>query len=1369
VDNIALPDGSSYSFTYEATPSVPASGACTPLANTYQANCVTGRIASVTLPTLGTITYTYSGGSNGIESDGTTAGLSRVVTPGGTWGYARSGSGSAWTTTVTDPNSNQTAINFSIDGNTTSHTGYFYETQRKVYQGSTSSGTLLLTTVNCWNNNFTNCATQAVSSPITKQDHYRYLPGVTYPAISETDYNSNGLLTEDKEIDYVNAQNGSPYLSDRTIAYATLGNGIVDHVSSVTVKDNSGTVKAYSSYSYDETAVTSTSNTPQHVSVSGARGNLTSAATQVSGSATLYQTFSYYDTGMLNTSTDVSLTKTPPGAATTYVYGSGSCGNSFPTQVNGPLSLSVSRAWNCTGAVVTSATDANNQTVTTNYTDSDFWRPANVFDQENNETTISYIGQTAMETSLSFNSGNSVADSRVTVDGFGRVILGQRLQNPGGTNYDSTETDYDVTGRVSRVTMPFQATAGTTNATAPSRTTQYDALGRTLTITDGDGGTVTYSYPANDVLQTVGPTQQFQKQFEYDALGRLTSVCEVTATLPGNGTCGQTTTQTGYWTKYTYDAVGNLTNVVQNAQASTGQQTRTFAYDMLGRVASETNPETGTTQYFYDSLSNDSACGTVNYPGSMVKKIDAVGNSVCYSYDALHRPTSITYPSGSYSSSTASKYFVYPSTSSTTIAGFTLNNTAGRMAEAYTCTSSCTSKTTDELFSYSPRGETTDVYELTPHSSGSYYHTTAAYWPHGALQSLGGIPSVPTIYYGASDGSGLDGEGRVEKVNASSGTNPVTSVTYTATGTSEPIGSLTQVTFGSSDNDSFTYDPNTGRMRTYTFSVNGQTDKGTMTWNKNGTLGKLVIANQLNSTDNQTCNYLYDDLQRLSSANCGVLWTQNFSYDAFGNIIKSVPQGDGGLAFAPGYSSSTNQFTSLPGITPTYDANGNLTTDNLNTYTWDADSHPTTVSTGGSTVGVTYDALGRMVEKSVSSTYTEFIYSPTGEKIASVNGQTLVRAFVRLPGSAKAVYNSSGIAYYRHSDWLGSSRLASTPSRTLYSSSAYAPFGEQYATSGSTDASFTDQNQDTVSSLYDMPARRYSYSQGRWISPDPAGRAAVLLTNPQSWNRYVYVLNNPLRLIDPTGMDETSEDCSQDNGDPDGSGSDQNCGDSGGGGGGDGSGDNSGDNSGNQPSCDPSDPTCTNLPPVSQCDQSDPTCELALPVQIDPSNCSPGSNLDPNNQPMVGPGTAFNSAAQAGSAAVAGVNQASQSVGLEYVGIIYQMPDGSYSFTTPIQQNPTSAGGISVSFAPGAQGAQIVGVYHTHPGGILGTDPFMFSVADAQGAAQMASGPYGAGGAGINVVGTPNGDTLMFEGTSPTSGSVTLLSGPDCADTPMGN
>jgi RHS repeat-associated protein len=151
-----------------------------------------------------------------------------------------------------------------------------------------------------------------------------------------------------------------------------------------------------------------------------------------------------------------------------------------------------------------------------------------------------------------------------------------------------------------------------------------------------------------------------------------------------------------------------------------------------------------------------------------------------------------------------------------------------------------------------------------------------------------------------------------------------------------------------------------------------------------------------------------------------------------------------------------------------------------------------------------------------------------GERLALMNGQTLQKAFVPLPGGGTAVYTSSGLSYYRHSDWLGSSRLASTPTRTVYSTTAYAPFGEPYAQSGTADLSFTGQNQDTVGGSYDFLAREYAI-QGRWPSPDPAGLAAMDLGNPQSLDRYVYALNLPTGLVDPLGLasckrDDTCDD-----------------------------------------------------------------------------------------------------------------------------------------------------------------------------------------------------------------------------------------------------
>jgi RHS repeat-associated protein len=124
------------------------------------------------------------------------------------------------------------------------------------------------------------------------------------------------------------------------------------------------------------------------------------------------------------------------------------------------------------------------------------------------------------------------------------------------------------------------------------------------------------------------------------------------------------------------------------------------------------------------------------------------------------------------------------------------------------------------------------------------------------------------------------------------------------------------------------------------------------------------------------------------------------------------------------------------------------------------------------------------------------------------------------------VYNGAVLGWYRHADWLGSSRVASTPSRTVYYDGAYAPFGEDPGHAGTSDPNFTGQNQDLTSVLYDFPAREYHPGEGRWISPDPAGLAAADPTQPQSWNRYAYVLNDPTSNVDPSGLwwvDETGQ------------------------------------------------------------------------------------------------------------------------------------------------------------------------------------------------------------------------------------------------------
>jgi len=107
------------------------------------------------------------------------------------------------------------------------------------------------------------------------------------------------------------------------------------------------------------------------------------------------------------------------------------------------------------------------------------------------------------------------------------------------------------------------------------------------------------------------------------------------------------------------------------------------------------------------------------------------------------------------------------------------------------------------------------------------------------------------------------------------------------------------------------------------------------------------------------------------------------------------------------------------------------------------------------------------------------------------------------------------VEYYA-TDALGSVRVVFTASGQVLGRSEYLPFGETLNQSGALPRQrFTGQERDGEAGMDYFLARNLQARTGRMNAPDPLFGDAM--TNPQRWNRYAYVLNNPFKYTDPSG------------------------------------------------------------------------------------------------------------------------------------------------------------------------------------------------------------------------------------------------------------
>ena len=285
-------------------------------------------------------------------------------------------------------------------------------------------------------------------------------------------------------------------------------------------------------------------------------------------------------------------------------------------------------------------------------------------------------------------------------------------------------------------------------------------------------------------------------------------------------------------------------------------------------------------------------------------------------------------------------------------------------------------------------------------------------------------------------------------------------------------------------------------------------------------------------SDQKTDRYAYDALSRLTSGSVhadGIEKTQSYQYDAFGNLTQKTTTG--GAVFSTPADPNTNRLTAA--TTAQYDAAGNLVAYGANTYF--------------------YDALGmvRKIEWSSGEQYA--IYTPDEERIGyrpggswrftlrDPAGKVLRQYFVISPELSDWIWEEDYVhrggallssvdlvpggagpeTFHHHLDHLGTPRLSTRQNREQYAAMTYYGFGEELAPGERSDderLKFTGHERDFVRSdlhLDHMHARNYNPAQGRFLSPDPVlGNLLV----PGSWNRYAYVLNNPINFVDPSGL-----------------------------------------------------------------------------------------------------------------------------------------------------------------------------------------------------------------------------------------------------------
>lgn len=703
------------------------------------------------------------------------------------------------------------------------------------------------------------------------------------------------------------------------------------------------------------------------------------------------------------------------------------------------------------------------------------------------------------------------------------------------------------------------------NARGIIQLTAYDPLHRTTSVTQScqnpppasSCGTQTSDQnvlasqaydQAGDVLTTTDPLMRLNV-YTFDALGRKASqTVNCTSYNSSTSSCNGSPVTSGQnlTTLWQYDAKGQVLKETSPRQCTTtapcfngvsitdGVNLATsYTYDGLFRLASVTEDSGHSgpvTAYGYDPSGN-LLTQTVD-PGNSPH----LNHVTAYTIDNLSRTIKVTDPSNRYVQTNYNQAGEIVSTVNARLS--TNTNTLDRVGRLSTVSYSRADGTPAlQSFGYDDDGNrncfsdgtsctvnpTTITYDhlnrpISVVATAPFGTTTYSYFMDGAVNTiadangtttfaadrLGRVATMVTPLIAGTTSYVYDASGRLTSRTEANGL--VTAVSYTGT---DQLASKTETT-----------SPANGSLQLASWS------SVTYDLNQNRTAETLIYYAGNPFPDPQSGNtastYQYDGQDQLSQAALPLIGGKNYVYDSAHNLTTN-----GG---SPQTYNSNESLNTACAVTFTPDADGNLNQDcNSNALGWNSLSQLEKYST---TEVYTYDALGRITTVTNPSSgiaLTKFVYQGlTGQVVQELDGgNNLVRSYA-WDGSRQLYTKSGSNAYYEitnpHGDvvaYATATGLAGTQhfdpwgNLTNAPSGTSAPFGFQGAIGSWTDA---------TTGFVSMGFRWYYPRTAQFLSSDPEAGTADQRT-PMARDRWLYVVNNPLIHLDPSGLNCDDRPC----------------------------------------------------------------------------------------------------------------------------------------------------------------------------------------------------------------------------------------------------